>query len=208
VIGRVALALAAGFLLGSIPFGLLLSLLSGRGDPRRVGSGNIGATNTLRTAGPLLGVLTLLLDMAKAAAGWLVAVHWLLPDGAPAWALGAALVAPVAGHCWTPWLGFRGGKGVASTLGVLLAADPRLAGIALAVFLVLAVPTRIVSLGSLAASLAAAIAGLLLPGAAPGLGGGTLVLAVIVWIRHRENLRRLLRGEERRIGGSRREDAR
>lgn len=204
MIARIVLALAAGFLLGSIPFGLLLSLLSGKGDPRRVGSGNIGATNTLRTAGPVLGVLTLLLDMGKAAAGWLVAVHWLLPEGAPAWAFGAALVAPVAGHCWTPWLGFRGGKGVASTLGVLLAADPRLAGIALLVFLVLAVPTRIVSLGSLAASFAAAVAGVLLPEAAPGLGGGTVALATIVWVRHRENLRRLLRGEERRIGGSRR----
>ncbi len=204
---RIALALVAGFLLGSIPFGLLLSLLSGRGDPRRVGSGNIGATNTLRTAGPALGVLTLLLDMGKAAAGWWLAVRWLLPADAPAWVHAAALVAPVAGHCWTPWLGFRGGKGVASTLGVLLAADPRLAAIALGVFLVLAVPTRIVSLGSLAASLAAAIAGSLLPGTAPGVGGGAIALAAIVWVRHRENLRRLLRGEEHRIGGARRETA-
>ena len=200
---RVVLAIAAGYLLGSIPFGLLLSRLTGRGDPRRVGSGNIGATNTLRTAGPALGVLTLLLDMGKAAAGWILATGWILPPDPPPLVLAAALVAPVAGHCWTPWLRFRGGKGVASTLGVLLAADPRLAAVALAVFLVLAVPTRIVSLGSLAASVAAPVAAWLLPGTVPGIAAGTVVLAGIVWIRHRENVRRLLRGEEHRIGGSR-----
>ncbi len=200
---RVVLAVLAGFALGSIPFGLLVSRLAGREDPRRVGSGNIGATNTLRAAGPLPGVLTLVLDMGKGAAGWWVGARWLMPAGAPAWAWAAVLVAPVAGHCWPPWLGFRGGKGVASTLGVLLAADPRLAAVALGVFLVLALPTRIVSLGSLGASLAAALAAGILPGTAAGIPAGTAVLALIVWIRHRDNLRRLVRGEERRIGGSR-----
>jgi glycerol-3-phosphate acyltransferase PlsY len=201
-----AAGLAGAYLLGSIPFGLLLGRrLAGR-DVRALGSGNIGATNVLRSAGKLAGILTLLADALKGAAGYLLA-RALIPEpvaGEPLAAgslcLSAALLLPVLGHCYPVWLGFRGGKGVATALGVGLAAWWPGALVCAAVFAATAAATRWVSLASLAAVAALPVAvalspmqrGLLLPGA--------LLLLLLVVLRHRSNIGRLLAGREPRLG--------
>jgi len=182
-----------GLLLGSIPFGLLLTRAAGLGDIRQIGSGNIGATNVLRTGNKALAAATLLLDGLKG----LVAV----------WAAGALLgpgpdvvagVAAVVGHCFPPWLGFRGGKGVATALGVFLALAWPVFVIAIAVWLAVAKIWKISSLGALSAMGVSVNASVVLT---PGpVGIGILVIAAFVAMRHQANIERLVKGTEPRIG--------
>jgi glycerol-3-phosphate acyltransferase PlsY len=186
-----ALALAGGYLLGSIPFGLVLTRLAGLGDLREIGSGNIGTTNVLRTGRKGLAAATLLLDGGKGAAAVLIAKIWG-PDMALAAALGAIL-----GHLFPVWLKFKGGKGVATTLGIALAWQVGIA--ACLTWLLVAVVFRFSSLSALIATAAAPIyAWLFLRDLQ--MVELSAVLAVLVWIRHHENIRRLLKGEEPRIG--------
>ncbi|MDR2857715.1 MAG: glycerol-3-phosphate 1-O-acyltransferase PlsY [Novosphingobium sp.] len=188
-------ALAAGYLPGSVPFGLILTRLTGAGDLRAIGSGNIGATNVLRTGRKGLAAATLLLDMGK---GFLaVALVWRFwPAGAGLAALGAVL-----GHCFPVWLGFRGGKGVATMMGVALGLAWPI-GLAYAVtWLGMLAITRISSLGGMSAAVAAPLAALATGHAdlAPVLA----VLAVLVLFLHRANIARLRAGTEPRVGGGR-----
>ena len=187
------LAFVIGLLLGSIPFGLLLTRAAGMGDIRAIGSGNIGATNVLRTGNRKLAAATLLLDGLKGAvAVWLVA--WVL---GPVWA-GIAAMGAVAGHCHPPWLGGRGGKGVATALGTFLALAWPVFAVAVAVWLVMARLSRISSASALAAMVAAALEAWVLGG--PPLLVPVVAIALYVVIRHHANIRRLLAGTEPRIG--------
>ena len=190
-------AFAGGYLLGSIPFGLVLTALAGLGDVRKIGSGNIGATNVLRTGRKGLAAATLLLDGAKGAVAVLIAARWGF-DLALLAALGAVL-----GHLFPVWLKFKGGKGVATTLGVLIALDWRIGLAACATWLVIAGVFRFSSLAALVAIATAPLYALYVPSldGNPQLAILAAVLAVLVWIKHHENIRRLLRGEEPRIGG-------
>ena len=187
----ILLLAAASYLLGSIPFGVLLTQAFGAGDLRQIGSGNIGATNVLRTGRKSLAAATLVLDGAKGAIAVLLARHFLpeLEDHGAMVAGAAAMI----GHCYPVWLRFRGGKGVATMLGLSLA----LAWPIGAVFAVLL--ARISSLGGMAAAVSAPIAAfaLGLPVYAIGLAG----LSIIVLWRHRENIARLRAGTEPRVGG-------
>ena len=185
-------ALAGGYLLGSIPFGLILAKLFGLGDLRAIGSGNIGATNVLRTGKKGLAALTLLLDAAKGTVAVLLAAHWG-ETAAMLAALGAFL-----GHLFPIWLGFRGGKGVATYIGVLLGLYWPAAAAFCAIWLIIAFATRFSSLAALVAS-AASVAMLALTGQWR-LAGLFLLLSLLLYIRHAANIRRLARGEEARIG--------
>lgn len=185
-------ALAFGYALGSIPFGYVFTRLSGRGDIRKIGSGNIGATNVLRTGNKLLALATLLADGAKGLVAVLLAAQWG-PDTAALAGLGAFV-----GHLFPVWLRFRGGKGVATYLGVLAGIFWPAAFIFLGVWLGVAFITRYSSLSALTASVVTLAITL-------GLGqwqaaGLFAILTVLVFIRHRENIRRLIRGEESKIG--------
>jgi acyl phosphate:glycerol-3-phosphate acyltransferase len=185
-------ALALAYLLGSIPFGLILTRLTGAGDLRAIGSGNIGATNVLRTGNKGLAAATLLLDAGKGfLAVWLVA-RWF-PGGAPVAALGA-----VVGHCFPLWLRFKGGKGVATTLGAALGlAWP--VGLAYAgVWLGMLALTRISSLAGMSAALAAPLAAWLT--GQSNLVPVLAVIAALVLFLHRENIKRLHAGTEPKIG--------
>ncbi len=182
-----------GYLLGAVPFGLLLTRASGLGDIRQVGSGNIGATNVLRTGRKGLAAATLVLDAGKGAAAVLLAATLAGPEAA-LWAGAGA----VLGHLFPVWLGFRGGKGVATGLGVLLAAGWPVGAVACAVWLVVAKLARFSSLAALTAFASAPLAATLLAG--PGLVKLSLVIAVLVFARHHANIRRLLAGTEPRIG--------
>ncbi len=182
-----------GYAFGSVPFGLLLTRLAGLGDIRGIGSGNIGATNVLRAGGKGLAAATLLLDGAKGAIPVLLA-NWLAGPPAWLWAGGGA----VLGHLFPVWLGFRGGKGVATGLGVLLAADWRVGVISCAVWLAMAAGARRSSAASLASLAAAPLAAWALGDA--GLVKLSLAIAVLVYARHHANIRRLLAGTEPRIG--------
>ena len=184
--------LAGGYLLGSIPFGLILAKLFGLGDLRAIGSGNIGATNVLRTGKIGLAALTLLLDAAKGTVAVLLAAHWG-ETAAMLAALGAFL-----GHLFPIWLGFRGGKGVATYIGVLLGLYWPAAAAFCAIWLIIAFATRFSSLAALVAS-AASVAMLALTGQWR-LAGLFLLLSLLLYIRHAANIRRLARGEEARIG--------
>jgi len=189
------LPLIAGFLiaylLGSIPFGLLLTRIAGHGDIRQIGSGNIGATNVLRTGDKKLALATLLLDGGKGALA--VALAWRFgPDMAVLAAAGAMI-----GHCFPVWLKFKGGKGVATALGVWLALVPLAGLIACATWLAVAVASRYSSLSALIALAVAPVAAWQLAGPQFAQVGGAI--AVLVWVRHHENIRRLLRGEESKI---------
>ena len=181
-----------GYLLGSVPFGFVLTRGAGLGDIRRIGSGNIGATNVLRTGRKGLAAATLLLDGGKGAAAVLIARHWG-PDMAILAGCGAML-----GHLFPVWLGFKGGKGVATGLGALLALDWRIGLIACAVWLLAAYLFRYSSLAAMLAFAAAPVAAWLI--ATRQLAAVALFLAVLVWLRHHQNIRRLLTGQEPRIG--------
>jgi glycerol-3-phosphate acyltransferase PlsY len=185
-------AILGAYLLGSIPFGLILARLMGKGDLRKSGSGNIGATNALRTGGKALGAGTLALDMGKGFAGVFVPFVWFGPDIAFFTAL-----AVVLGHLFPVWLGFRGGKGVATTMGALLGLSWLTGLAALATWIIVALVFRYSSLAALIAVAAAPVLGWYLCG--PQVAGVAIFLAVLVWIRHASNIRRLLRGEESRI---------
>ncbi|MDA0787148.1 MAG: glycerol-3-phosphate 1-O-acyltransferase PlsY [Proteobacteria bacterium] len=182
----------AAYILGSIPFGLILAKLAGKGDLRQIGSGNIGATNVLRTGSKKLAAATLLLDGAKGYVAVFVPHLFFGPDVAFFTAL-----AVVLGHLFPVWLRFRGGKGVATTLGVLLGLAWPLGLAALATWIIVALVFRYSSLAALfAVALAPAYAWWL---GAPQAGGIAIFLALLVWARHAGNIRRLLKGEESRI---------
>jgi acyl phosphate:glycerol-3-phosphate acyltransferase len=187
----------AGYLLGSIPFGLIFAKILGGKDVREHGSGNIGATNVSRVVGPLAGVLTLLMDAAKGAvAVWLAA---RFSDHA-AMAMMFAGIAALLGHCFPVWLKFRGGKGVATALGVYLALCPLAAIVAVVLFTLVVAFWRYVSLGSLSAAAAMPLLTYFLwaPGHAPPLviTLGTLFAAVLIFYKHDANLQRLVDGTE------------
>ena len=186
-------ALLGGYLLGSVPFGLLLTRLAGVGDLRRIGSGSIGATNVLRTGRRGLAALTVLLDAGKGAAAVLLAGAYG-PDTALMAALGAVL-----GHLFPVWLRFRGGKGVATTLGVLLALAWPVGLAACATWLAVAFAVRISSAAALAATALAPLWAWLIREDLQ-LAEMSLILAVLVWIRHWQNIGRLVRGKEPKIG--------
>lgn len=191
---------AAGYLLGSVPFGLLLTRLAGGGDIRAIGSGNIGATNVLRTGRKGLAAATLLLDAGKGAVAVLLA-RWLF-SGDPAAATLAGLGAMI-GHCFPVWLGFKGGKGVATMLGIAFALDWRIGAAAAATWLVGTFSTRISSVGGMAGALAAPLAAFSLAKIAqeaPVMAVALAVMAGIVIWRHRANIARLRAGTEPRIG--------
>jgi len=189
-----------GYLLGSIPFGVILTRAAGAGDVRNIGSGNIGATNVLRTGRKDLAIATLILDAGKGAIALLIARH-LFGDAAGAIAGGAAFM----GHLFPVWLGFKGGKGVATFFGLILAACWPLGLMAAATWLIVAFALRY---SSLAALVAAALTPLyaLLPLPMLGLPAPAAILilavftAVLIYIRHHENIARLLKGAEPKIG--------
>ena len=193
----------AGYLLGSVPFGLLISKALAGVDVRQVGSGNIGATNVGRAAGTGAGVATLILDAAKGAIPVLAARAFLEPAGVggDAWPAGVG-VAAFLGHLFPPWLGFRGGKGVATALGVALALSPWVALAAILAFSAALAATRIVSVGSLAGAATCAGGMLLAHGARSPATWAAAFMAAAMVVRHRANVARLLRGEERRLGRS------
>jgi glycerol-3-phosphate acyltransferase PlsY len=186
------LALALGYFFGSIPFGLVLTRVAGKGDIRDIGSGNIGATNVLRTGSKWLAALTLVLDCLKATAAILLAER-LLGDETAAFAATGALT----GHLYPVWLGFRGGKGVATFLGILIALLPIAAGVYAAIWILLLLTLRISSVAGMTAAASAPIAAAVLHSSLlPMLLG----FAVLVLWKHRENIARLLAGKEPRIG--------
>ena len=185
-------AVLLGYLLGAIPMGVLLSRTFGLGDLTKVGSGNIGATNVLRTGNKAAAALTLLLDAGKGAAAVLIAAAWG-PDAAVLAGLGA-----LVGHCFPVWLRFRGGKGVATLLGVTLALSWPAGLVCLALWLAAAAATRISSVGGLAAALAAPL-GLWAFGPLEAVIPAAL-MTLLVWAKHHQNIGRILRGTESRIG--------
>lgn len=186
------LAALLGFLLGSIPFGLLLTKSAGLGDIRDIGSGSIGATNVLRTGNKGLAAATVLLDAAKGAVPVLVAAHFW--PGTEGW----AAVAAVAGHCFTPWLQFKGGKGFATAAGVLLAlAWPVMLACAAIWAATLAV-SRISSVSSMTTVVAAPVVAWAM--GYPQVIVPLIAIAAIVLVQHRANIGRLMRGEEPKVG--------
>jgi len=187
-------ALLLGYVLGSIPFGLLITRAAGLGDVRNIGSGNIGATNVLRTGRKELAAATLAGDMLKGTAAVLLMGHFFGEPGALLGGLGAFL-----GHVFPVWLGFKGGKGVATFLGVTLGLLWPAAFVFAAVWLGMAFALRYSSLSALVASIATVIAAALL-----GAGNVAMLLAILtalLWFMHRANIGRLLAGTEGKIGG-------
>ena len=191
--GTVILALLVGYLLGSIPFGLLLTRAAGKGDIRDVGSGNIGATNVLRTGSKGLAAATLLLDAVKGAVA-VVLAQQLWPDPAANFAAAGAMI----GHLYPVWLRFKGGKGVATFLGVLTPLLWQAALVYVVVWVGLLLILRISSVAGMAAAASAPVTAAILGEQAlfPMLLGFALL---VIW-KHKENVRRLARGEEPRVG--------
>ena len=202
-----AIVCLTAYLLGSIPFGLLLARILGHTDVRKAGSGNIGATNVMRVAGPVAGILTLLFDTGK---GWFAV--WIasrVMHGSSSMMIAAGFLALV-GHCFPVWLRFRGGKGVATAAGIFLALCPEAL---LAAFILLALVvwySRYVSLGSLAAAAAIPLLVYLLwaPHFAPPIivTLGSIAIASLVIYQHRANIGRLIRGEEPQFSVSKKRD--
>jgi glycerol-3-phosphate acyltransferase PlsY len=180
--------------IGSIPFGLIFTKLSGRGDIRNIGSGNIGATNVLRTGSRKLAILTLLFDAGKGALAVGVAIYFA---GIQIAALAGLLA--VIGHCFPVWLKFRGGKGVATSFAVFAALDLRLGGVFAIVWLATAFLSRYSSLAALSAVLAVTVSGFVLLGDMNS-QICILLLSGLVWTRHHSNVARLLAGTETKIG--------
>jgi glycerol-3-phosphate acyltransferase PlsY len=185
-------ALIFGYLLGSIPFGLIFTRMAGLGDVRKIGSGNIGATNVLRTGRQGLAAATLLGDALKGTVAVLIAAQWG-PQFATIAALGAFL-----GHLFPVWLRFKGGKGVATFIGVLIGLKPLAALIFAAIWLGVAFVSRYSSLSALIASAATPIVLWLL--GEPGVAGMTIILVALLWWKHSQNISRLLAGTEGKIG--------
>ena len=199
----VAVVLVGGYLLGSIPFGLIFTRIGGLGDIRQIGSGNIGATNVLRTGRRDLAAATLVADASKGALAAVCAGIWAMetkaiPDHAVAAALagGAAFV----GHLFPVWLGFKGGKGVATFFGVLLATAPLVGLLAAAIWIAMAVLFRLSSLAALTAAALAPLFAFAVHAGSPVIAL-SVFMAVLIFIRHHQNIARLLKGQEPRIGG-------
>jgi acyl phosphate:glycerol-3-phosphate acyltransferase len=190
--GTIALIIGIGYLLGAIPFGLILTRLFGAGDLRSIGSGNIGATNVLRTGRKGLAAATLLLDMAKGAAAVCIA-RIIMPELALVGGFAAFL-----GHCYPVWLKFNGGKGVATMLGISLAFNWIVGLVFAGVWLGALAVTRISSVGGMAAAVAAPIAAFGLHGWHPAKMLG--LMAIIVLWKHRENMARIRAGTEPKVG--------
>lgn len=188
-------ALAFGYLLGSVPFGLLITRAAGLGDVRKIGSGNIGATNVLRTGNKGLAALTLLLDALKGAAAVLIASA-LAPEAALAAGFGALI-----GHLFPVWLGFKGGKGVATYLGVLIGLAWQGALVFAVAWLGVALLTRYSSLAALVATVATPVALYIL--GFPAIAALFALMSLIVIVKHRANIARLFAGTESRIGANR-----
>ncbi|MFL6722956.1 MAG: glycerol-3-phosphate 1-O-acyltransferase PlsY [Sphingomicrobium sp.] len=190
--GPALLALVVGYLLGSIPFGLLLTRLAGKGDIREIGSGNIGATNVLRTGSKGLAAATLLLDAAKGAAAVLIAQYWW-PD-----AVNFAAAGALVGHLYPAWLRFQGGKGVATMLGILAPLFWQAALVYALLWFGLLLILRYSSVAGIIAAASAPVTAAILNEQAlfPMLLGFALL---VIW-KHRENVRRLSRGQEPRVG--------
>ena len=205
----IAVLLAGGYLLGSIPFGLIATRLGGAGDIRKVGSGNIGATNVLRTGRRDLALITLLGDGGKGAVAALLAgffIGRIAPGADPLAAAALAGAAAFLGHLFPVWLGFKGGKGVATFFGVLFAVAWPVGLLAGATWIAMAVIFRISSLGALAAAALAPLYALALHSGYPAVVLGVF-MAVLIYIRHHENIARLLKGQEPRIGAKKAAEA-
>src|SRR5690242_12372105 len=187
-------ALALGYLMGSIPFGLLLTRIAGKGDIRDIGSGNIGATNVLRTGSKILAVLTMVLDCLKATAAILIAQRFIAPEAGPAAAAGA-----LVGHLYPVWLKFRGGKGVATFFGVLIVLLPIAAAAYALIWIVVLLTLRFSSVAGMSAAISAPISALMLHSS---LASMLFAFAVLVLWKHRQNIVRLKRGTEPRIGNA------
>ena len=190
----------AAYLLGSIPFGLLVAKVFGSGDVRRAGSGNVGATNVARVAGPLAGILTLVLDAAKGSAAVWLAAHF--SGEAAGWMVLAGLAALI-GHCFPVWLRFHGGKGVATAAGMFLMLSPLALAGSLLLFLIVVAFSRYVSLGSIAAAAAMPLLIYFLwaPHHAPPLvvTFGAFAAAMLIVYKHDANIQRLVEGREPRF---------
>lgn len=191
--------MVGGYLLGSIPFGIVAARLGGLGDLRKIGSGNIGATNVLRSGRKDLALFTLVGDSGKGAFAVLLA--WLIAKASPDLPLIQALAGGAAffGHCFPVWLKFKGGKGVATFLGVMLAAAWPAGLLCCATWLVMAVLFRISSLAALTAAALAPLFVLFTDRPQPFVWMSAF-LAILIFVRHHENIARLFRGEEPKIG--------
>jgi glycerol-3-phosphate acyltransferase PlsY len=190
-----AIAFAVAYLIGSVPFGVILTRLGGAGDVRQIGSGNIGATNVLRTGRKGLALATLAFDILKGALPVWLGYRYLGPDVAVIAGLGA-----VIGHCFPVWLRFRGGKGVATACGVVAALTPLVVPIVLALFVAVVLLTRYVSLASILAAAATGPVAFWLGAFQPG--QLYLALALLIVLKHAGNIRRLLKGEEAKLGST------
>lgn len=186
------LGLLVGYLAGSIPFGLLLTRIAKAGDLRGIGSGNIGATNVLRTGRKGLALATLLLDALKGALPTWLAMRMFGPDVAVLVGLGAVL-----GHCFPVWLGFKGGKGVATAAGVVFALSPLVLLLVLAVLAAVVWLSRFVSLGSISAAVAAPLLAWIFE--LYQIRDLYVLIALIILLKHHANIRRLLAGSENRL---------
>ncbi len=184
-----------GYLFGSIPWGLLLARLTGAPDPRKVGSGNIGATNVMRSGGKTLGVITLLLDILKGLFPTFLAVHILHSP----YMICVVGFSAFLGHLFPLYLRFKGGKGVATAIGVMLVLMPKALGLSLLCFLVVVLLTRMVSAGSIVASALLPFWGAVWKYPTPYLIL-SLFLAILIIYRHKANIRRILAGTESRLG--------
>lgn len=187
-----ALAVGLGYLCGSIPFGMILTRLGGAGNLRDVGSGNIGATNVLRTGRKGLAAATLLLDLAKGAVAVCLARMWL--PGAELWAAAGAMF----GHIWPVWIGFRGGKGVATLMGITLALNWFLGAIYAMLWLGSLAATRTSSISGMTAAIGTPIIAVTLVD--PRMAYALLALGVLVVWKHKENIGRLIEGTEPKVG--------
>ena len=194
------LIVIVAYLLGSIPFGLLIVKVAGRGDIRKTGSGNIGAANVARNAGAIAGALTLLFDAAKGYLAVFLAARW--SNGNIRWIAAAAVVA-VVGHMFPIWLRFRGGKGVATGLGVILPICWEAAALGVLMWIVVVIFWRYSSLGSIAAAVAMPlfVYAFYAPHHAPpeALTFATVSISLLVLVKHRSNIQRLIAGEESRL---------
>ena len=185
------LAATLSYLSGSIPFGLLLTKVAGKGDVREIGSGNIGATNVLRTGSKVLAAGTLLCDLLKGFFPVLIAFKWGIGSAA------IAALASLLGHMFPVWLGFKGGKGVATFIGTLLGIAWPLALAFCAVWLVMALVFRISSLAAIVATLLTPLGGLVF--GSPVMVLALTIMCALIIYRHRENIQRLIKGEESKI---------
>ncbi len=190
-----SIAAIVGYLLGSIPFGLVLTKMAGLGDVRKIGSGNIGATNVLRTGNKKLAALTLFFDAGKAALAVVLARYFLGET--------AAMIAGFAafiGHIFPVWLSFKGGKGVAAMIGAILALSWPVGLIFCAIWLLMALVLRYSSLAALVAGATAPVFAYILSG--PEMSFTVLVLTLLLFYRHGENIKRLMAGTETKIGAA------